>query len=65
MGDPVDVGVGFIEAAEGIYVFIGNVADGATGHEIEQIGLIHPLGVGLFLNQPPFLLEAMPESSVG
>ena len=48
MGDPVDVGIGLIEAAEGIHVFVGDVADWPGRQEVEQVGLVNPLGIGLF-----------------
>ena len=65
MGDPVDVGVGLIQPAEGIHVFVGDVADRPGWQEVEQVGLVDPLGIGLLFDQAPFLFEAMPEAGVG
>ena len=62
---PVDVGVGFVEAAKRIHVFVGDIPDRPSGYEVEQVGLVHALGVGLLLNQPALLFEPVPQAGVG
>ena len=65
MGDAIDIGIGLIELAESIDVFVGDIPDRATGYEVEQVGLVDALGVGFLLDQTAFLLQAVPQPRVG
>jgi hypothetical protein len=63
--NPIHVGIGLVERAEGVDVFVGDVANRPGGHEVQQVGLVDTLGVGLLLNQSAFLLKPVPEGCVG
>ena len=64
MLDPIDVGVGFVEATEGVDVLVGDVLNRPGRHEVEQVGLVDPLRIRLLLDEAAFFLQPVPEARV-